>query len=138
MKWAVFGTQKLVGAAYFSQSCDGAQGRGNSEAVVFARGKRIPIMAMKAKQTRKGVTYRSQGKRKLIPSAFIATMPSGHRSVYKRKGKPRLPIAKLYGPSIPKVFVKDAVNRAMEETARVRWDVNFSREMNFEIYKARS
>lgn len=112
---------------------------GSQRSVITAMGKRIPLMAMKARQVRRGITYRGQGgKRKSVEGAFITTMPKGHRSVFKRKGKARLPIVKLHGPSVPKIFVKDAVNRAMEITAKERWDINFAREMNFELYKARA
>lgn len=39
-------------------------------------------------------------------SAFIATMPSGHRGVFQRKGKARLPIQELRTSSISDVFRK--------------------------------
>lgn len=43
----------------------------------------------KPRQTKKGATA---GKRPIIPSAFVATMPSGHTGVFKRRGGARLPI----------------------------------------------
>lgn len=104
------------------------------EASVSATGKRIPIMALKARQTRTGVTYRSKGGgRTAIPGAFIAAMKSGHRSVFKRLTERRLPIARLHGPSIPKVFVDSAVQRAMETHAEDRWTKTFAHELNHEL-----
>jgi len=69
-------------------------------------GKPIPLIAFGARQTKKGVSVRV---RKANPiekhkTSFIATMKSGHRGVYKRKGKARLPITEKIGPSIPAVF----------------------------------
>jgi hypothetical protein len=100
------------------------------EASITAGGKRIPIMALKARQTPTGVTYRSKnGGRGAIPGAFIAAMKSGHQSVFKRLGKKRFPLVRLYGPSIPKVFIDSAITRAMETQATERWGKNFSHEM---------
>lgn len=106
------------------------------EASLTAGGKRIPIMALKAKQTKAGVTYRSKGgERGSIPGAFIATMKSGHTSVFKRLTKKRNPLIQLYGPSIPKVFIDAALTKAMGEEAEERWDKNFYHELNYEIGK---
>jgi len=75
-------------------------------------GRRIPLIAFQArgpepsKGRGRGVSYRLPGARGRIANAFIATMPGGHRGVYKRRGTGRLPIRELFGPSIPKVFEK--------------------------------
>lgn len=50
---------------------------------VFGRG--IPVIKLKARQTRKGVTFKGPNGRELIPGAFIAKMPSGHEGVFKRR-----------------------------------------------------
>lgn len=103
----------------------------------FARlvitGKRISLLAFKARQNRKGVSYRIGKKgRTFAPHAFIATMRSGHQGVFVRKsggtvdkGKSsglvkrgpvrvrtltksglvqRLPISELRGPSVVGVY----------------------------------
>lgn len=82
------------------------------EAKLSASGKRIPLVAFGASGPEpsrgkgRGVSYRLQGQRRRISSAFLATMPSGHRGVFLRKAKGRLPIRELLGPSLPKVFIK--------------------------------
>ena len=70
------------------------------------KGRRIPLIAFRARQTKRGATYqitRTGGRRKL-PHAFLATMPSGHEMVAERKGAARLPIRALWGPSVVGVF----------------------------------
>lgn len=80
--------------------------------VVSIAGTRIPLIAFQARGPEpsrgkgRGVSYRLPGGRGRIPSAFIATMRSGHRGVFKRKTTRRLPIAELRGPSLPHVFEK--------------------------------
>jgi hypothetical protein len=76
-------------------------------AQVIARGGRIALFAFGARQTRKGVTARVQGGRRLYPGTFITTVGTGrHTGVFKRRGPARLPIVELFGPSIPHVFMK--------------------------------
>ncbi|HUX16030.1 MAG TPA: phage tail protein [Phycisphaerae bacterium] len=75
-------------------------------ATVSVRGRRLRLLMFGARQIRRGVSYRvrRQGRRQTIRSAFIATMRTGHRGVFRRLGKKRLPIIELRGPSIPYVF----------------------------------
>jgi hypothetical protein len=52
----------------------------------------IPLIHLKPRQTARGVRYRLGEKVHTRRFAFMATMPSGHRGVFKRGGRPRLPI----------------------------------------------
>lgn len=54
----------------------------------------------------RGISYRMQGQRKRLEHAFFATMASGHRGVFLRNGKARLPIREAFGPSLGHVFIK--------------------------------
>lgn len=81
-------------------------------------GKRIPVIEMQARQTKKGISYKSEGKRKTIKGAFVAVMKSGHVGAFKRVGKKRLPIVEMLGPSLPKLFVQQHIESAMDEAAR--------------------
>ena len=77
---------------------------GRPRATTTVRDKRIPLIQLAARQTRRGVTYRSGGKRRRIPHGFIATMPTGHEGVFVRRRRARLPIRELFAASILKVF----------------------------------
>lgn len=87
-------------------------------ATIKITGKRIPLIRFGAKQTKKGVTYKikKSGGRKKITGAFVEAMSSGHRGAFRRKGKSRLPIVELFGPSIPAAMenVADMAKRTME------------------------
>jgi len=73
-------------------------------------GKRIPVIALKARQRRRGVSYRFQRKRTTIAGAFIARMPPSkrtgrrHRGVYVRRGRARVPLAEQFEESVPAVM----------------------------------
>lgn len=104
-------------------------------AILRATGRRIPIIKLKARQTRKGITYGKGGSRRTIPGGFIATMPSGHRGVFKRIGNKRLPVTELHGPSVPKVFTDDKINRLVDRLIDKEFETIFNRELTFALRK---
>lgn len=72
----------------------------------ISKSKRMGLRHFKARQTKKGVSYRiSKTKgRKFIPSAFQGPAPGRMNvkwkgNVFKRKGKARLPLVHVRGPS---------------------------------------
>ena len=79
-------------------------------ATIRIRDTRVPMITLGAKQTKRGVTVRDKagGGRRLIASAFIATMPSGHTGVFKRRGAKRLPIAEQMTDSLARYFEETA------------------------------
>jgi hypothetical protein len=109
-------------------------------ATVSGTTSRIPISAFDARQTRRGVTYRGQNGRQLLPHAFMARVTGplpngvvspGHNGVFQRRGKPRLPIDELYGPSVWKVFVKyAAIARARGEEQLIK---NLQSELRYAL-----
>lgn len=109
----------------------------NRRAVIHVTGRRLPIMDIGARQTRRGVTYKGRGGgRKLIPGSFITTMLSGHQGVFKRMGKSRLPILELHGASIPHVFIQTHLQNALDRKAAEGWDKNIKHELKWFIKNA--
>lgn len=96
--------------------------------------KRIPLSRFHARQTKSGVRYRLPGGRGGHPTAFLATMRSGHEGVFVRRPKGQLGprggrTKELFGPSIGGVVRKyrdQAVARIQEQFAK-----NFKHEMEF-------
>jgi len=92
----------------------------NWRSAVGVSSKRFGLIKFRARQTKKGVTYKKGRKRILFRHAFIATMKTGHRGVFLRKGPARLPIQELKGPSLAQVYkgARDDVNRIQAESAK--------------------
>ena len=111
-------------------------------AMIAAKLKRIPLIDFNARGPEpsrgkgRGVRWRLKGSRGHDPHAFIATMPSGHRGVFKRtpgkfmRNSPtRQAIHELHGPSLGEVFQKHrpaAIARAQEMFAK-----NMKHELEF-------
>ncbi len=107
-------------------------------ATLAASKKRIPLMLFGARGPvpsrgkGRGVTARTATGR--YPTAFIATMPTGHVGVFQRKNKGRLPIKELFGASIGHVFEKyrpQGLARAEEQLVK-----NISHELRFALSQA--
>lgn len=84
------------------------------EYVISGRGGFLPLRDFGARQTAQGISAAPWGKRRVFKSTFIVPKIGGHG--FRRSGKTRLPIVKLWGPSIPGEMVKDATLDAWKTT----------------------
>lgn len=104
------------------------------EVTMRVEGKPFPVMAFKARQNKKGVSFAIGSKRIVVPHAFITTMASGHKGVFARGGYQktsnvlatgetwgksfrfgslRHPISELKTFSAPYAFMNGAVQREL-------------------------
>ena len=82
-----------------------------------------------------GVTVEvNRGRRDLVAGAFFG--PGGH--LYRRKGKARTPIRKLWGPSLPATFLRDEVVAAMRGRVRAKYPGLLDHELRREFRRAAS
>jgi hypothetical protein len=123
--------------------------RHDLEAVIEVTGKPIPLINYGARQVGRGVSVQVKNGRKIIPGAFIATMPNGHRGVFVRVGKGHkkvmrggravwsgLPIRELWGPSIPTAAANEAVQSALASTIRDKYARLLAHEIRFILLSA--
>lgn len=114
---------------------------------VRAHGRPISLRLYGAHNTAHGVTVKvmpAHG-RKLVHrhgnKAFIFSRgrraPRGAATgpVMARTGRSRLPIEKLYGPSIPTAFVKAVVMAAFKALAEKKWPERFKHELRYRLEK---
>jgi hypothetical protein len=110
-------------------------------AALVVQGRRIPLISFGARGPEpsrgkgRGVSWRNPGSpRSRDPHAFIATMSSGHRGVFKRTGTGRTPIVELHGPSLVRVFEKymdlgaEAANAALAKNLKHEISYALSKE----------
>lgn len=77
---------------------------------------------------RDGVIAKAWGKKKLYKGTFIGNRG---RTVFARKGKERLPIKAIHGPSIPREMARPVIDRLLKKTIRKKFPINFERDMKF-------
>ena len=120
-------------------------------ASVSAEGEKLPVVAFGARQTKRGVTVQiKRGARRLIRSAFLATLRSGHRGVFARghysgRGfvrrtrrvrpypKPDLPITELFTVGVPQGFSNRLVLEALERKVREKFPALLAHEIQFAL-----
>lgn len=105
----------------------------NLYAAVIAVGHAVNLIRF-TKQTRDqarragGVIANAWGKRKLYAGTFIGNKG---RTVFVRKGKARLPIRSVHGPSIPREMAREKVRKHIEQVIRARWPINFNADLRY-------
>jgi hypothetical protein len=111
------------------------------EAAVVVSAKSIPLIEFGARQTPAGVvTARGQFRR----GAFLATMRSGHRGVFKRRsvtrprrglprGSPQLPIVEQTGPSLPAVAAKRQILKSAQAVGQAAFSARLPAELKHEL-----
>jgi len=68
------------------------------EARIALDGAPVALSAYPHRQTKKGVSVAvNRAKRSVVKGGFVATMRSGHKGIFRRRGAGRLPISELYG-----------------------------------------
>lgn len=82
---------------------------------ISVSGMPFSLQAFGAHQTARGVSAAPWGQRRIFPHTFIVAKLGGQ--VFVREGSARMPIRKLWGPSLPKEFVRDVVPKAFIATA---------------------
>jgi hypothetical protein len=89
-------------------SVEAASAGETPSATIRVSGERISLRLFNAVQTTEGVTYQiaASGTSLRLPHAFGPDIEKLHHGVFMRKGKKRLPIRKLFGPSPAKVLLK--------------------------------
>jgi len=117
--------------------------------------KGIPLIAYRARTTKKGVTAQiyKKSKRTLYPFCFIATMKSGHKGVFSREKPPykshtqrklpwiilgrkyRLPINQKFGPMAPDIAKRASVMNPILAKAGVRLKKEIDVKLNHELSK---
>lgn len=100
---------------------------GNQSFEITAAGRPIPLADFDARQTRRGVSARPWGNRRVFPGTFIVETLGGQ--VFRRAGRARLPIVKLWGPSIPREMLRDEAPRVFFQEVRTKLPIRLHHEL---------
>jgi hypothetical protein len=100
-------------------------------------GKALPMIRFQPRASRaEGVTITIAGKTERYRHAFLATVKHGHEGVFERKGRERLPIRELYGPSVHGMMARTDVLPRI--TAELESDLlaNLARQLDRAVRRA--
>ena len=98
----------------------------------------VPVAEYPLRQTRQGISVEiNAGRRTLIKSAFLATMKSRHRGVYRRRGDKRLPIDELFTTRVSDVFLDAGMIPGVNARAQTVFRATLGRVLPMELEKLR-
>ena len=90
-----------------------------------------------ARQTKRGVSAKAWGKRKMYRGAFIGSgRNSGKRLVFRQaEDNPKRAVA-LHGPSLPREFYRQDMEKIFNKKIKTRFPILFKRAIEFHMLKA--
>ena len=101
-------------------------------------GQPVPLVAYPHRQTKKGVSVEvNRGKRTLVAGSFVATMKSGHKGVFRRRGEARLPIDELRGSRPVDALLHKGEADAVAARGGKSFGETFTRVLPLEIGKGK-
>lgn len=111
--------------------------------VSIEKERREGLQHFNARQNGKGVSYKidKRGGRKLVPGAFMGPRPGTlaprlHGGVFRRVGKERLPIVKLYGVSPYGAYAKNDMSQIEVQFINKGLLTEMERRINLNILRA--
>jgi hypothetical protein len=125
----------MVGRALHARRPKG----GKLNAMVWAvdvRGDKVPLSAYPHRQVKRGVSVEvNRGKRTILKSAFVASAGSGHKGVWLRRGKERLPIRELLGSRPVDALLHKGEADAVQQRGARAFRATFLRVLPLELGK---
>ena len=113
--------------------------RGDETYSVFIKSRYLNVIEFGARQTKRGVSAKVWGKRKIYRGAFIGSgRNSGKQLVFKkRKDDPKM-IEALHGASLPREFERQDMSKIFNKKIKTRFPILFKRAVEFHLMKAQS
>lgn len=94
----------------------------NLKARVVSIGRAKNLASFGARETRRGISARAYGKRRVYRGTFFAF---ARQVVFVRETAKRLPIRPVFGPSVPGVWRQAETQETIRKTIDTRWPINF-------------
>ena len=112
--------------------------RGDEEYTIRIKSRYLNLIEFGARQTKKGVSAKAWGKRKLYKHAFIGSgRNSGKQLVFgKTRGNPKK-LKALHGPSLPREFHRQDMESLFNKKIKTRLLILFKRALEFKMLKAK-
>ena len=113
--------------------------RGDEEYSIYIKSRYKNVIEFGARQTKRGVSAKVWGKRKIYRGAFIGGgRNSGKRLVFKKlKDNPKR-IEALHGASLPREFHRQDMESIFKKKIKTRFQILFKRALDFHLMKAQS
>jgi len=113
--------------------------RGDEEYSIFIKSRYLNVIEFGARQTKRGVSAKVWGKRKIYRGAFINSgRNSGKQLVFKKRKDDPKRIEALHGASLPREFQRQDMEKIFKKKIKTRFPILFKRAVEFQMMKAQS
>ena len=112
--------------------------RGDETYSIFIKSRYLNVIEFGARQTKRGVSAKAWGKRKIYRGAFIGGgRNSGKRLVFKKLKDDPKRIEALHGASLPREFHRQDMEKIFNKKIKNRFPILFKRAVEFQMLKAK-
>ena len=112
--------------------------RGDEEYSIFIKSRYKNVIEFGARQTKKGVTAKVWGKRRIYRGAFIGSgRNSGKQLVFKKRKDDPKRIEALHGASLPREFHRQDMESIFKKKIKTRFPILFKRAVEYQMLKAK-
>ena len=111
--------------------------RGDEEYSIRIKSKYLNLIEFNARQTKRGVSAKAWGNRKIYRGAFIGSgRNSGKQLVFKKIKGSKL-IKAVHGASLPREFERQNMEGIFNKKIKTRFPILFKRAVEFQMLKAK-
>jgi len=113
--------------------------KGDETYSIHIKSRYLNVIEFGARQTKKGVSAKVWGKRKIYRGAFIGSgRNSGKQLVFKKRKNAPKRIEALHGASLPREFERQDMAKIFNKKIKTRFPILFKRALEFHLMKAQS
>ena len=113
--------------------------KGDETYSIHIKSRYLNVIEFGARQTKKGVSAKVWGKRKVYRGAFIGSgRNSGKQLVFKKRKNAPKRIEALHGASLPREFERQDMAKIFNKKIKTRFPILFKRALDFHLMKAQS
>jgi len=112
--------------------------RGDETYSIFIKSRYKNVIEFGARQTKKGVSAKVWGKRKVYRGTFIGSgRNSGKQLVFKKSKRNPKRIEALHSASLPREFERQDMAKIFNKKIKTRFPILFKRAVEFQMLKAK-
>ena len=113
--------------------------KGDETYSIHIKSRYLNVIEFGARQTKKGVSAKVWGKRKVYRGTFIGSgRNSGKQLVFKKRKNAPKRIEALHNASLPREFERQDMAKIFNKKIKTRFPILFKRAVEFQMMKAQS
>jgi len=112
--------------------------RGDETYSIHIKSRYLNVIEFGARETKKGVSAKVWGKRRVYKGAFIGSgRNSGKQLVFGKSKRKKNKLKALHGASLPREFHREDMAKIFNKKIKTRFPILFKRALDFHLMKAK-